>query len=261
MPQHNQQQHSYYGPGGAQLSRQSNQGQGRGGGRGGRGGSHKNHNMLFNPTSRVTALGNAQTDALLQALGLKHIWTRPCLDSTSALSENKASVPALPASGCTPAPPSGPPPPQSLKIATGSEAEEVASSESSVQPQAPLSALSLTGPNTSSSATYAAVDDKYGLQAYYGTGAGAVYYPAQNTYAVSTSESAAVRGTPLVTSESAADPLEIDIDDDVAPAAAEAARAGDPSEIDLDDDDEEGPAEKAASVRKESDPNAIDLDF
>eukprot|EP01032_Pedospumella_encystans_P011405 gene11405-13258_t len=258
IPQHNQ-QHSYYGPGGAQQSRQNNQGQvqGRGGGRGGRGGSHKSHNMLFNPTSRVTALGNAQTDALLQALGLKHIWTRPCLDSTSALSENKASVSALPASGRTPAPPSGPPPPQSLKMATGSDAEEVATSESLVQPQAPLSALSLTGPNTSSGSTYAAMDDKYGLQAYYG--AGAVYYPAQSSSVVSSSESAAVRGMPLVTSESAADPLEIDIDDDVASAVAEAARPGDPSEIDL--EDEEAPAEKAASGEKESDPNAIDLDF
>ncbi len=131
-----------------------------------------------------------------------------------------------------------------------------------MQPQAPLRALCHTEPNTSSSTTYTtyttAVDDKYCLQAYYGMGA--VYYPAaQNASAVNSSENAAVRGTPLGTTESAADPLEIDIDDDLAPAVGEVGRVGDPSEIDL--DDEEGPEVKVEGVEKECDPNAIDLDF
>jgi hypothetical protein len=87
--QHAQQQQSgYYGPASADGSG-NNARTGRGGGRGGRGGRFGNSNagrsrqqsqqqaQFFNPTSHVTPLGNAQTDRLLRALGLPHIWTVP----------------------------------------------------------------------------------------------------------------------------------------------------------------------------------------
>jgi hypothetical protein len=92
--QHQQKQHAqqqqggHYGPASAHGSA-NNARTGRGAGRGGRGGRFGNNNagrsrqqsqqqaQFFNPTSHVTPLGNAQTDRLLRALGLPHIWTVP----------------------------------------------------------------------------------------------------------------------------------------------------------------------------------------
>jgi hypothetical protein len=92
--QHQQRQHAqqlqggHYGPASTHGSA-NNARAGRGAGRGGRGGRFGSNNagrsrqqsqqqaQFFNPTSRVTPLGNAQTDRLLRGLGLPHIWTVP----------------------------------------------------------------------------------------------------------------------------------------------------------------------------------------
>jgi len=269
-----QDQHSYYGPGSALSNANthhqdnSHGGRGRGGRGGGRGGSNKAHSVLFNPTSRVTPLGNHQTDAFLQALGLSHIWTRPCEELVPATAPaNKAGATTAHLTPVVSAPAGAT---HTTKVPDAASNHPAGSSDTdsssrastgSTVHQSGIHTLSLAPQLVIPAQVSAPVDDKYGLHAYYG--ATASYHPATNSTTNSTST----------------DPLELDIDDDedttpaptVPPAAVASVvsapvlvvpsmQLADPSELDLDAEETVERTEEV-SAQKEEDPNAIDLDF
>jgi hypothetical protein len=207
--------------------------------------------MLFNPTSRVTPLGNAQTDRLLQALGVQHIWTVPCQDSgdtpTSSGSDAGSLLASLQAdlSAARARVAHSENPNDSAGEKSGGEenlsahvADKLAlHGQQHQQQQQQRSAYGEPFPAVppySAPFPYApagglgGMQDAYGLRAYYGTTA--VVAGGVNSFSA-----AAVASTVITNSHSvAADPSELDIDGDEGEAVQKESTVEDPNAIDLD---------------------------
>ena len=224
-----QQQQGIYGPAAEQVPVQQNSGRGGrggGGGRGrGRGGpaqSQHQHSMLFNPTSRVTPLGNHQTDRFLQALGREHIWTVPCEEVVNPFpvqkgEEDNENVMASFVFDLHAA---------RAKLPTTAPSHPVTAAINAQAPPPPAVTAYGNGIILSGSQ-----EDAYGLRAYYG-----------NT----TAPTAAVTVN-TADSKPVVDPSELDIDID---------EGSDNNNTGI-----SRPKHQVAETVREEDPNNIDLDF
>jgi len=253
-----QQQHNRYGGRGNNVVGGGRSSRGRSGG-----GCNARQVTLFNPTSRVTPLGNAQTDHLLTALGLPHIWTVHCEE------EDQVQRIVLPISG-------------TADTTAGSGASGGHSSEDNFMAsfQSDLSAARAKFAPTPAvpsaiAPRSASMYGDYGFHSYYGNVA--IPVPgAHNSYSnlLPSTTAASSAATPATAGLGEGDPDELDIDTEetTATAAAAVAAAGsgakssDPDELDIDNSYENdinnndiSDDDRNDNGSAEEDPNEIDI--
>jgi hypothetical protein len=202
--------------------------------------------MLFNPTSRVTPLGNEQTDRLLQALGVQHIWTVPGEDRVETPTSSSSDAGSLLASLQA-----------DLSAARARLANKDTQIESAGEKSGTEENLNLHGkpqqqwcdvygepfpvsmPPHSAPFPYATAgsmggeSDAYGLRAYYGATA-VVAGGSMNSFSAAAATAMEADTHELVRSGGAVDPSELDIDGDSSEAAHKEGAVEDPNAIDLD---------------------------